>query len=299
LELILKTSGLTKKYRRITALDQLNLEIEPGQVFGLLGPNGSGKTTTLGMILDVIKPTSGDYLWFGEKPSANARKKIGAILEAPCFYPYLSAVRNLKIVAKIKETPESQIDKVLEIVGLTERKNDPFSAYSLGMKQRLAIASALISDPPVLILDEPTNGLDPQGIVEIREIIQDIAKSGKTIILASHLLDEVQKVCTHFIVLRKGKKLYHGSVEEALFDQKSIEIASADMQLLQTTLSDLDGIKNIKTIDGKLNLTTENGLSTEKINAFLQGKGVMLSHLIVKSGSLEKQFLKILEDSDD
>lgn len=299
MEYILKTSGLTKKYRRITALDQLDLEIKPGQVFGLLGPNGSGKTTTLGMLLDVIKPTSGEFYWFGEKPTADSRKKIGAILETPCFYPYLSAAQNLAIVAKIKETPASMIDKVLKRVGLLERKNDTFKTYSLGMKQRLAIASALISDPPVLILDEPTNGLDPQGIVEIREIIQEIAKSGKTIILASHLLDEVQKVCTDFVVLKKGKKLYQGSVEAALSGQKSIEVASSDLQKLHAALNDLSGIKEVKEIDDLLSLTTENGLSTEKINAFLQSKDIVLSHLIIKSGSLEKEFLKILEESTD
>ncbi|WP_420580857.1 ABC transporter ATP-binding protein [Reichenbachiella sp.] len=295
---ILETKGLTKKYGKLTALDQLNLTIEPGQVFGLLGPNGSGKTTTLGMILDVIKPSSGSYSWFDESPSADSRKKIGAILETPCFYPYLSAVRNLRIIAKIKECPASRIDEVLKQVGLYERKDDPFKTYSLGMKQRLAIASALLADPPVLILDEPTNGLDPQGIVEIREIIQQIASSGKTIILASHLLDEVQKVCTHFCVLRKGEKLYQGSVEEALSDQKTIEVAASNMSQLEEALKGLDGVSKIeKTIDA-LSLTTVNGLSPESINAFLFEKGLTITHLVKKGGSLEKQFLKILNEND-
>lgn len=298
MENILKTSGLTKKYRRITALDRLDLDINAGQVFGLLGPNGSGKTTTLGMVLGVIKPTAGEYSWFGEKPSANSRKKIGAILETPCFYPYLSATRNLDIVAKIKEVNPKRIDAVLEEVGLFERKDDPFKTYSLGMKQRLAIASALLADPPVLILDEPTNGLDPQGIVEIREIIKNIANSGKTIVLASHLLDEVQKVCTDFAVLRKGEKLFQGNVDEALSDQKSIEIGASDLEMVKSGLEDLQGIKTLKEIEGFVSITTDNGLSTEKVNAHLHSKGVTISHLLNKGGSLEKQFLKILEEND-
>ncbi|NNE29709.1 MAG: ATP-binding cassette domain-containing protein, partial [Saprospiraceae bacterium] len=223
---ILQTQGLTKKYKKITALDGLSFSIDKGQVFGLLGPNGSGKTTTLGMLLDVLQPTSGSYSWFGQKPSADARKKIGAILEVPSFFPYLSAVQNLRIVEKIKGHPDTDIDGVLRLVGLFERKDDKFKTYSLGMKQRLAIASALLANPPVLILDEPTNGLDPQGIVEIRQLIKDIASSGKTIILASHLLDEVQKVCTDFMVLQKGKKIFQGNVKEALSDQVRIVLRS-------------------------------------------------------------------------
>ena len=295
---ILETKSLTKKYGKLTALDQLNLTIEPGMVFGLLGPNGSGKTTTLGMILDVTKPSSGSYTWFDQAPCADSRKKIGAILETPCFYPYLSAVRNLRIIAKIKECPESRIDEVLHEVGLFERKDDAFKTYSLGMKQRLAIASALLADPPVLILDEPTNGLDPQGIVEIREIIQQIASSGKTIILASHLLDEVQKVCTHFCVLRKGEKLYQGSVDEALSDQKTIEVGAENMDLLADSLNELEGISKIEKQPDWFSLTTSNGLTTEQINSHLFSKGVTATHLVKKGGSLEKQFLKILNEND-
>lgn len=298
MEYILETKGLTKKYGKLTALNQLDLTIEKGMVFGLLGPNGSGKTTTLGMILDVIKPSAGSYQWFGKAPHADSRKKIGAILETPCFYPYLSADRNLQIVARIKECPNSRIDEVLTEVGLIERKNDPFRTYSLGMKQRLAIASALLADPPVMILDEPTNGLDPQGIVEIREIIQQIASSGKTIVLASHLLDEVQKVCTHFCVLRKGEKLYQGSVEEALSDQKTIEVATDDLQLLEKTLKDMAGIKKMEKLADTISLVTENGLSTASINTYLFEKGLTATHLAKKGGSLEKQFLKILNEND-
>lgn len=298
MEYILETQGLTKRYGRLTALDRLDLTISKGMVFGLLGPNGSGKTTTLGMILDVIKPSEGSYQWFGKSPHADSRKKIGAILETPCFYPYLSAYRNLQIVAKIKECPTARIDQVLEEVGLAERKHDAFKTYSLGMKQRLAIASALLADPPVMILDEPTNGLDPQGIVEIREIIQQIASSGKTIVLASHLLDEVQKVCTDFCVLRKGQKLYQGSVDEALSDQKTIEVASTDLSKLEETLRQMEGISKIDKLPEALSLITENGLTTESINAYLFQHGLTATHLVKKGGSLEKQFLKILNEND-
>jgi ABC-2 type transport system ATP-binding protein len=298
LENILRIEGLTKKYKKLTALDHLDLTVNSGEIFGLLGPNGSGKTTTLGMLLEVLKPTSGTFSWFDKPPSADGRKQIGAILETPCFYPYLTATQNLQIVAKIKECHPSRIDIVLKEVGLYERKGDPFSTFSLGMKQRLAIASSLLADPKVLILDEPTNGLDPMGIVEIREIIKNIAQAGKTIILASHLLDEVQKVCSHFCVLRKGKKLYQGSVEEALSGQKTIELAATDMGLLESNLKDLAGIKSMSHAENIISLIPENGLSTEKINTYLHDKNIVLTHLALKGGSLEKQFLKILKQND-
>lgn len=294
--MILETNGLTKKYRKITALNQLNFYIEQGMIFGLLGPNGSGKTTTLGMILNVLKPTSGTYEWFGEAPSAKSRKKIGAILEIPCFLPYMTAVQNLRVIAKIKECAEKHIDRVLQIVGLYERKDDPFKTYSLGMKQRLAIGAALLADPPVLILDEPTNGLDPQGIVEIRELIREIAQSGKTIIVASHLLDEVQKVCTDFMVLKKGKKVFQGSVQAALLDQITLEVAALDMEGLATALSDFRGLKKTERKNGVWVLTPEIGISTSDLNKHLIDHQIILSHLVQKEGSLEKQFLKLLEE---
>ena len=234
---ILSIKDLTKHYGKIHAVDHLTLDVEKGMVFGLLGPNGSGKTTTLGSVLDVIKPTTGSYSWFEKKPSGASRKKIGAILETPAFYPYLSAVKNLGIIAKIKEYGQHRIDEVIEQVGLADRKKDAFRTYSLGMKQRLSIAAALLSDPPVLILDEPTNGLDPQGIAEIRDLILTISGQGKTIIFASHILDEVQKVCSHFAVLRKGKRIFVGSVVEALSRNHQIEVAANDMALLENTIN--------------------------------------------------------------
>lgn len=295
---ILETKGLTKKYRRITALNHLNLTIKAGMVFGLLGPNGSGKTTTLGLLLDVLKPTSGSYEWFGKPPSPEVRKKIGAILEHPCFYNYMSGSQNLKVVATIKECAESNIDRTLEIVGLSERRDDPYQSYSLGMKQRLAIASALLSDPNVLILDEPTNGLDPQGIVEIRELIQKIAATGKTIILASHLLDEVQKVCSDFMVLKKGVKIYQGSVNEALDSQKKIEVRSNDITQLKVALESFPGILNIEQESHQLIITPNEETDTERLHHYLIDQGIVLTHLVEKFGSLEQEFLKILASHD-
>ncbi len=267
-------------------------------IFGLLGPNGSGKTTTLGLILGVLKATSGDFQWFDETPKADARKRIGAILETPCFYPYMTAMQNLAVVATVKECQLNRREEVLEVVGLFDRRNDPFKTYSLGMKQRLAIASALVADPEVLILDEPTNGLDPQGIVEIRNLIRYIASTGKTIILASHLLDEVQKVCTHFCVLRKGEKLYQGSVQEALAEDARIVMASGDLDHLVTMTQEFDKVKHIERLDDRVVVSVGNGIGTADLNRYLIDRGIVLTLLQEKKGSLEQQFLNILAEHD-
>ena len=296
---ILSIDNLVKNYGKIQAVNKLSLTINQGSVFGLLGPNGSGKTTTLGIVLDVLKKTSGNYSWFGKPSSRDSRKKIGAILEVPAFYPYLSAQQNLLIIAKIKNKGIDRIDDVLQQVNLYDRKDDPFRTFSLGMKQRLAIAAALLSDPPVLILDEPTNGLDPQGIAEIRNVILQVAKEGKTILLASHILDEVQKVCTDFAVLKKGTKIYSGSVEEALNGAKTIEIASKSMDQLAHTLKEFRPLKNLVEEKDMLALQLEDDVDTYNLNTFLIEKGIVLSHLAIRKSSLEQKFLTILKESDD
>ncbi|MEI7982280.1 MAG: ATP-binding cassette domain-containing protein, partial [Bacteroidota bacterium] len=211
METVLSVNQISKQYGKIQAVKELSLEVARGQIFGLLGPNGSGKTTTLSIILDLIKG-NGNYEWFGDPPSKESRKRIGSVIESPNFFPYLDAITNLKIVADIKDMDYEDIDRVLLLAGLSERKKSKFRTFSYGMKQRLAIASAMLGNPEVLILDEPTNGLDPQGIAHIRELILSVAYQGTTIILASHLLDEVQKICTHVAVLSKGKKLFDGKV---------------------------------------------------------------------------------------
>ncbi|NND08333.1 MAG: ATP-binding cassette domain-containing protein [Saprospiraceae bacterium] len=267
-------------------------------VFGLLGPNGSGKTTTLGLLLGVLKPTSGYFEWFGKTPTADARKRVGAILESPCFYPYMTAMQNLAVVSTIKECSMSRREEVLEIVGLFDRRNDPFRTYSLGMKQRLAIASALLAEPDALILDEPTNGLDPQGIVEIRHLIRYIASMGKTIILASHLLDEVQKICTDFCVLRNGEKLYQGSVVDALNEDIRFEIASQDLLQLAAIARDFQSATVIEHEKDRLVVSVAQGVTTADLNAYLIDRGVIVTLLKERKGSLEQQFLNILAEDD-
>jgi ABC-2 type transport system ATP-binding protein len=299
LKTVLSIDNIHKHYGKIHAVNGLSLEVEEGSVFGILGPNGSGKSTTLGILLDVVAKDSGEFSWFGKPSSTEARKQIGAILETPTFYPYLSAVQNLQIVARIKGVHFDRIDPVLQTVGLLDRKDDPFKNYSLGMKQRLAIASALLADPKVMILDEPTNGLDPQGIAEIRQLIIDIAQQGKTIILASHLLDEVQKVCTHFAVLNKGKKIYSGSVSEALSGADTVEVAAADMEHLKKLVADFPHVKNIAQENGHLKLSLDQSQSSADLNRYLINQGVVLSHLRQQSKSLEKQFLELLASSDE
>jgi ABC-2 type transport system ATP-binding protein len=293
LNTVLSVNGLTKNFGKLCAVNNLNLEISAGHVFGMLGPNGSGKTTTLGMLMGVINPTSGSFSWFGESPNHQVRKKIGAVLEHPIFYPYLSGQKNLELNATIKECPADNIARVLEIVELTARRNDPYKTYSLGMKQRLAIASALLNDPTVLILDEPTNGLDPMGIAEIRELIKKIAAGGKTIILASHLLDEVQKVCTHFAVLRRGNLIHSGPVAAVGAGAETVEV-SADASDLQSVLTAFPGAASVVRDNGVYQVTLRDRYHGRDINRYLFEQGISVDHLVTRKKSLEEMFLEIL-----
>jgi len=292
--MILQTSNLTKKYGNLTALDEFTLNIPKGTVYGILGPNGSGKTTTLGIVLEVLKQNKGTYHWFNEsEPNHISRRRIGSILETPNFYPYLSAEKNLKIAAKIKKVEENDIDRVLNLVGLSERRKAKYSAFSLGMKQRLSIAAALLGNPEVLLLDEPTNGLDPQGISEIRQLIIDVAQRGITVIIASHLLDEVEKVCTHVAIIKKGKLLTYGNVDEILSDDNILELKSEDLNKLYSILQTFSGIKKLEQLPTKVRLTLENEIPAYRVNQFLFENGIVLSHLESKKKSLEMQFLEI------
>lgn len=295
MEPVLSTSKLTKRFSRITAVDGLDLQVNRGHVFGMLGPNGSGKTTTLGMLTGVVNPTSGSFTWFGEPPAPETRRRIGAVLEHPIFYPYLSGQKNLELNAMIKKCPSSNIPRMLDLVELTARKDDKYRTYSLGMKQRLAIASALLNDPTVLILDEPTNGLDPMGIAEIRGLIRKIADEGKTIILASHLLDEVQKVCTHFCVLKRGRLIHSGPVG-LVGTTETVEV-SADAENLHELLAKFHGAHSISRENGSYLVSMREGFSATELNRFLFSNGVVASHLVTQQKSLEKQFLEILSGS--
>lgn len=296
METVLSISNLTKHFGRIRAVNNLNLQVQQGQVFGMLGPNGSGKTTTLGMLMGVVNPTAGEYTWFGNPPTHHVRKRIGAVLEHPIFYPYLTGQKNLELNAMVKQCPPANIPRVLALVELTARKDDKYRTYSLGMKQRLAIASALLNDPTVLILDEPTNGLDPMGIAEIRELIRRIAANGKTIILASHLLDEVQKVCTHFCVLRRGDLIHAGPVDSVGGNSETVEVF-ADAQNLYELLSEFRGATSVVRENGTFQVAMQSGFTSRDLNNFLFEKGVVASHLLTQKKSLEKQFLEILAGS--
>lgn len=292
--IVLETQHLQKNFGSLQAVKSLDLVIPKGEVFGLLGPNGSGKSTTLAMILGALPPTKGDFRWFPDEPKGSLKQRVGAILEGPAFYPYLSANENLEIVCKIKEISPGRIPEVLEQVNLADRANDDFKTYSLGMKQRLAIASALLSNPEVLILDEPTNGLDPQGIIEIRELILEIAREGKTIILASHLLDEVQKVCSHFAVLRKGENLYQGAVEEINQEQATLTLQSEDLVQLETTLKEFSNLTDLKKDPRHVKCKLQGDTKVTDLHRYLIEKGIVLTHLSQESRSLEKRFLEIL-----
>ena len=298
METILTVTNLTKKFGHLTAVSDLSFTIEKGNVYGILGPNGSGKSTTLGIILNVVNLTSGNFSWFdGNTSTHEALKKVGAIIERPNFYPYMTAIQNLRLVCKIKEVPESRIQEKLELVGLWDRKDSKFKTYSLGMKQRLAIASALLNDPEILILDEPTNGLDPQGIHQIREIIKKIASQGTTILLASHLLDEVEKVCTHVVILRKGVKLYSGAVDGMLASHGFFELRAAEMEKLQGFLEKNASFGKVESFNGTLTAYLKEEMDAESLNKLLFAKGIVLSHLVKRKESLEEQFLTLTKNN--
>jgi ABC-2 type transport system ATP-binding protein len=294
LETILSIRNLHKRFGRVHAVNNVSLEIEKGNVYGILGPNGSGKSTTLGIALNVVNKTSGEYFWFnGAMETHDALKKVGAIIERPNFYPYMTAQQNLELVCKIKGAPHSKVEEKLTLVGLIDRKDSKFRTFSLGMKQRLAIASALLNDPEILILDEPTNGLDPQGIHQIRELIKTIAARGTTILLASHLLDEVEKVCSHVLVLRKGIILYSGRVDSMIEGRSFYELAAENMQALHEALKRYPETDSTSEVEGRIVLHTTKTIAPSEINRFLVSNDIYLTHLVCRQNTLEEQFLEL------
>ena len=297
MEKILSIQGISKRYGRIQAVNGLFIDIYKGQVFGLLGPNGSGKTTTLSILLDLVRNDTGNFEWFGKPPSKESRKRIGSVIESPNFFPYLSPVRNLKIIADIKDKPYDDIEEVLEITGLYERRNDRFRTFSFGMKQRLAVASALMGNPDVLILDEPTNGLDPQGIAQMRDLIKNVAAKGITIILASHLLDEVQKICSHVAVMSKGRKLYDGDVSEVLAVSELLEISAKDMEQLRSAISTHPDFNSVARSEDKWLVHFKGKIQPAEVNEFLYKQGIVVTHLAERKRTLEQHFLELLHDN--
>ena len=291
---VLTVENLSKSYGRIQALKNVSFSVPEGTVFGILGPNGSGKTTTLGTITDILKPTTGTYKLFDEPASAASRRKIGTLLETPNFYHYLSGIKNLEIAAEIKQHGKEDIDHVLETVDLTRRKDSKFSTYSLGMKQRLAIASCLLGNPSVLIFDEPTNGLDPVGIAEIRELMKELHRQGKTIIMASHLLDEVEKICTHVAILKRGELITSGKVDEILSNEDMVEVSASDNKKLFEVLNGMNSKTKVTDENSMIKIFFPVGTADlTAINNYCFNNGITLNHLILKKKSLEARFFEL------
>lgn len=290
---ILSLHQIYKNYGPIQALKGVSFDVPAGSVFGILGPNGSGKTTLLGIIMDVLKANSGTYNWFGQSTHHDQRKRIGSLLETPNFYHYYSAVRNLQITAAIKGRGADDIERVLRIANLWERKDSKFSTFSLGMKQRLAIANALLGKPEVLLLDEPTNGLDPAGIAEIRDLIRHLGETGTTVIMASHMLDEVEKVCNHVAILKKGDLITTGHVDEVLANEDMVELGAADLTRLEGVLNALPGVKSIRRHNGTFQVMFTEGKTAEQINQICFEQGITLNYLATKRKSLEARFMEL------
>lgn len=294
---ILTVENLHKNYGYIQALKGVSFTVPKGSVFGILGPNGSGKTTLLGIIVDILRATSGTVKLFDEVPTREHRKQIGTFLETPNFYHYLNAVQNLEIAAAIKGRGKEDIDHVLKIVSLDQRKFSKFSTYSLGMKQRLALASCMLGNPDVMIFDEPTNGLDPVGIAETRELIKKLNREGKTIIMASHLLDEVEKVCTHVAILQKGTLITHGHVDEILVQEDIVEAGAANTQQLLTVLQPYPGAGKVTTNEQHVEVFFPNGAANlEAVNKYCFDKGITLNHLRLRKKSLEAKFFELTQN---
>lgn len=293
---VLQIDNILKTYGPITAVNKLNLRVNAGNIYGLLGPNGSGKTTTLGIILGITKMNSGSYTWFEGKYGKKSRLRIGTLLETPNFYPYMDADQNLEVVAHIKGLKYTNFDEVLELVNLKARRKSAFRTYSLGMKQRLAIAAAMVGDPDVLIFDEPTNGLDPQGIAEVRETIRTIAARGKTIIMASHILDEVEKICTHVAIIKNGHLLADGVIGEIINNEVKTEVSSTQNVALKTMLQNLSWVKRMEEKDGRFIVILDDGKTAADLNKKAFNEGIMINHLVSKKRSLETEFLEITKN---
>lgn len=292
---ILRIENICKRYGNVEALNNLSLSIFAGQVFGILGPNGSGKTTTLSIVMGINNQNSGNFIWFGQVNVNQNKKRIGTLIETPNFYPYLTAEQNLTITAKIKEIPVTDIDRVLTITGLIERKNHRFDSFSLGMKQRLSLAAVLLGDPEVLVLDEPANGLDPQGIADIREIIKNEATKGKAIIIASHILDEVEKVCTNVAILKKGKLIKTGKIHELLSANEQIFLSSDRNPELFEFLVRSGLCKNVTTTEKGILIDIQQPFDAAYINKLAFENGFMLNAIETHTQSLEEQYLELMK----
>ncbi|MDT8401969.1 MAG: ABC transporter ATP-binding protein [Bacteroidales bacterium] len=293
--MILETNNLCKSYGPVRAAEDISLSVDTGTAFGLLGPNGSGKTTTLGIVMSVLKADKGSFRWFGKEAEPATYRRIGSLIEVPNFFSYLSLKRNLEIIARIRGTDTSDIDRVLHLTDLKKRSSSRFDTLSLGMKQRLALAAALLGNPEVLVLDEPANGLDPEGIAEVRKIIIEQKSQGKTIIMASHILDEVEKVCDHVAILKKGKTLAAGKVNELLLTDDIIVIDSDNNDSLKKGLEERALVKSAEVKDNVLEIIPASGVSSGHINRYAADKGIIINQLYIRKSTLEEQFLELVK----
>ena len=295
-DIILRTSGLTKSFGKLKAVDNLNIEIRRGEVFGFLGPNGAGKSTTVGMILNLVAPTAGSIELFGHNLKDNtwaALRRIGAVIESPAFYPYLSGYDNLKTLAmSIGGISKDKINEVLERVNLLDRAKDKYGNYSMGMKQRLGIASTLLRDPEFIILDEPTNGLDPAGMKEIRDLIPQLAHESRAVLLCSHLLHEVEMVCTRVAIIKRGVTLANAPIQELLTRGQVLEIKVDDLVKAAGILTKFPGVKSVKTEEDHL-IVEAPPESASRINKALAEQGIFASELVNRNAGLENIFLQL------
>jgi ABC-2 type transport system ATP-binding protein len=293
-ELVVETNGLTKRYGDVVAVDQLSLRIPRGGVFGFLGPNGSGKTTTMGMLLGLVRSTSGEARIFGDPVGrSDTLRRIGAMVESPTFYPYLSGRANLRYFQGIgRRGSPADIDRLLELVDLGTRADSKFATYSLGMKQRLGIACALLGEPDLVFLDEPTNGLDPAGVVEVRELIRDLGKGGRTIVLSSHLLAETELVCDHVAVLARGKLIVQGNIKELLHEKDSFWLGTTDDAAAARLLSALPAVEKVATGEGELIVTAPPARAAEITKALAEAS-IYVTKLVPIRHTLESFFMEI------
>ena len=289
---MVETRGLSKRYgNTVLAVDQLDLNVHRGEVYGFLGPNGAGKTTTLRMLLGLIRPTAGSATVAGHAPGDPAGlARIGAIIETPAFYPYLSGWDNLKVVADYAGVPDSRLADALEQVELTPRAKTKFSTYSMGMKQRLGVAAALIKEPE-LILDEPTNGLDPQGMIDMRKLIVELGKGDRTVLVSSHLLGEVEQMCTRIGVIQDGKLVAEGTIGE-LRGAATLTVRAAPVSQAQMILTRMLGADAVIQRDGAFRLRVDAGRAAE-VNRELVTAGVEVSELVSGQRSLEDVFIEL------
>lgn len=291
----IETTGLTKRYGAIAAVDGLDLRVRHGEVFGFLGANGAGKTTTLRMLVGLVRPTSGRAVVLGHAPGAEAiLGRIGTMIETPAFYPHLSGRDNLRILARYSGTPRERIDEALEQVRLVGRAGDPFRTYSLGMKQRLGGAAALMKDPGLLILDEPTNGLDPAGMAEMRELIRELGAGGRTVIVSSHLMGEIEQVCDRAAIIANGRLVAEGTIDE-LRGEDALVIEADPLEEARQIVAALPGVREVRAGDGELRVVARDhgAMDPGRINARLVRDGIEVRELRSERASLESVFLSL------